>query len=145
MELCTSTLVDTLKANPNGVPIYISTKYSLPDCRWCRLSAQQKDRSPGSQTCNVFIKEGIMKIGDDFNIPKEIGKGVRCWSPFDYCPPEQRLIHRLSGDYRVHLWSVGVIYFHFMVYSHLLLKEKDIYHNIEFIHYPPITKGGRCI
>ena len=100
MELCTSTIVDTLKAHPNGVPIkearnilsqlvdgvaYLHSKMII-----------HRDLKPAS----VFIKEDIMKIGD-FNISKEIGKGnttraSQMFATLDYCPPE-RAIHRQPG------------------------------------------------
>ena len=146
MELCTSTLDDALKAHPNGVPIkearnilsqivdgvaYLHSKLII-----------HRDLKPA----NVFIKEGIMKIGD-LNISKEIGKGnttraSQMFATLDYCPPE-RAIHRQPGDYRVDLWSIGVIYFQllhgFLPFTGAI--EEDLYHNIEFIKYPAITKG----
>ena len=146
MELCTSTLVDTLKAHSNGVPIkearnilsqivdgvaYLHSKLII-----------HRDLKPA----NVFIKEGIIKIGD-FNISKEIGKGdmtraSQMLVTIHYCPPE-RAIHRQPGDYRVDLWSIGVIYFQLLhgIRPFNGATVEDLCHNIEFIKYPPITKG----
>ena len=146
MELCTSTLDDTLKANPNGVPIKEARNILSQIVDGVAYLHSKKIIHRDLKPANIFIKDDIIKIGD-FNISKEIGKGditraSQMFATLDYCPPE-RTIHRQPGDYRVDLWSIGVIYFQLL---HGILpftgeKEEDKYHNIEFIKYPPITKG----
>ena len=142
MELCTSTLVDTLKAHPNGVPIKEARNILSQIVNGVAYLHSKKIIHRDLKPANVFIKDGIIKIGD-FNISKEIGKGditrtSRMFATLDYCPPE-RAIHRLPGDYRVDLWSIGVIYFQLLHGILPFTGEKK--HNIEFIQYPPITKG----
>ena len=146
MELCTSTLVDTLKSHPNGVPIKETRNIISQIVDGVAYLHSENIIHRDLKPANVFIKGGIMKIGD-FNISKEIGKGditraSQMLATLDYCPPE-RAIHRPPGDYRVDLWSIGVFYFQLLhgVLPFTGESEEDLYHNIEFIQYPPITKG----
>ena len=146
MELCTSTLVDSLKAHPNGVPIKEARNILYQIVGGVAYLHSKKIIHRDLKPANIFIKEGIIKIGD-FNISKEIGKGdttraSQMFATLDYCPPE-RIIHRLPGDYRVDLWSIGVIYSQLLhgILPFTAATVEDFYHNIEFIKYPAITKG----
>ena len=146
MELCTSTLDDTLKAHPDGVPIKEARNILSQIVDGVAYLHSKKIIHRDLKPANIFIKEGIIKIGD-FNISKEIGKGditrpSQMMATFHYSPPE-RAIHRLSGDYRFDLWSIGVIYFQLLhgIHPFTAATEEDICNNIEFIKYPPITKG----
>ena len=145
MELCSSTLMDTLKANPKGVPMKEARNILSQIVDGVAYLHSEniihRDLKPG----NIFIKGNQMKIGD-FNISKEIGKGgitkaSQMLATLDYCPPE-RAIYRQPGDFRTDLWSIGVIYFQLL---HGFLPfgviEEQIYNNIEAINYPPITNG----
>ena len=72
MELCTSTLVDILKAHSNGVPIKEARNILSQIVDSVAYLHSKKIIHRDLKPANVFIKEGIIKIGD-FNISKEIG------------------------------------------------------------------------
>ena len=146
MELCTSTLVDTLKAHANGVPIKEARNILSQIVDGVAYLHSKKIIHRDLKPANIFIKDGIIKIGD-FNISKDIEKGdvtrpSQMLLTLHYSPPE-RAIHQQPGDYRVDLWSIGVIYFQLLHGYHPFTAAtmEGLCHNIEFIKYPPITNG----
>ena len=147
MELCTSTLADTIALNPQGISVGKAREYLKEIIEGVEYLHSQNIIHRDLKPENIFLKGEHVKIGD-FNISKEVGVGTttkpsQMLLTLGYAPPE-RVILRQPGDFRVDLWSIGVIYYQLLhgfipftgdTYEELLT-------NIEEIRYPEITKGN---
>ena len=145
MELCTSTLADTVREHPEGVPVPKARKLLKQIVEGVNYLHDKKIIHRDLKLDNIFELEGVLKIGD-FNISKEEGKGIttnasQMFGSLKYAPPE-RLVDQNPGDSRADIWSIGVIYY-------LLLHgvypfdgtNKQVLENIAKINYSPVTKG----
>ena len=145
MELCTSTLADTVREHPEGVPVPQARKLLKQIVEGVNYLHGKKIIHRDLKLDNIFELEGVLKIGD-FNISKEEGKGVtttanQMFVSLKYAPPE-RLVDRNPGDSRADIWSIGVIYYLLLHGVHPFVgTNQQVFENIEKINYSPVTKG----
>ena len=145
MELCTSTLADTVREHPEGVPVPKARKLLKQIVEGVNYLHDKKIIHRDLKLDNIFELEGVLKIGD-FNISKEEGKGVttntnQMFLSLKYAPPE-RLIDQNPGDSRADLWSIGVIYYLLLHGVHPFVgTNQQLLENIAKINYLPVTKG----
>ena len=146
MELCDSTLADTLKGGKGigmGIEGQRARRYLEQIVKGVSYLHSKNIIHRDLKLANIFLKEDQVKIGD-FNISKEIGIGVATQAndmllTVPYAPPE-RLILRLPGDKRTDIWSIGVVYY-YLLQGHLPFtgdNHQQLMDNIEHIKYPPL-------
>ena len=145
MELCTSTLADTVREHPEGVPVPQARKLLKQIVEGVNYLHGKKIIHRDLKLDNIFELEGVLKIGD-FNISKEEGKGVtttasQMFLSLKYAPPE-RLVDQNPGDSRADIWSIGVIYYLLLHGVHPFVgTNQQVLENIAKINYLPVTKG----
>ena len=144
MELCTSTLADTVREHPEGVPVPQARKLLKQIVEGVNYLHSKKIIHRDLKLENIFELEGVLKIGD-FNISKEEGKGntttaSQMYFSLKYAPPER--LDQNPGDSRADLWSIGVIYYLLLHGVHPFVgTNQQVLVNIGKINYLPVTKG----
>ena len=115
IEFCDGTLSEIIRNNPKGEPRYEALGYLFQMIKGVAYLHREKILHRDLKPDNVFLKKGIVKIGD-FNISKEQVEGIGTRTKpsqiiltYQYSPPE-----RITGgmiDERVDSWAIGYIYY----------------------------------